>query len=181
MRSVNTANVILCGFMGTGKTTIGKVLASRMGWDFVDTDELIVTQTGKPISEIFATEGEAAFRDLETALCKEILNWRRRVVATGGGIVLRPENRHVLLQAGMVVCLEAPAEEIIQRLRFNTDRPLLHSDDPAQRIRQLLAARAEAYAALPYHIDTYAVTPSDVANSIMRVWRSKRRRATQSR
>jgi shikimate kinase len=167
--------------MGTGKTTIGKILASQLGWDFVDTDELIVAQAGKPISEIFATEGETAFRDLETAVCKDIINWRRRVVATGGGIILRPENRQALLQAGMVICLEAPAEEIVQRLMFNTDRPLLQGDDPAQRIRQLLADRAAAYAALPHHIDTYAVTPSDVANSIIRVWRSKRRRAYQSR
>jgi shikimate kinase len=172
----NTANIILCGFMGTGKSTIGRIVASRLGWQFVDTDQVIETRQGKSIKEIFDQAGESAFRQLETDLCKELATWTKHVIATGGGMVLRPENRDLLKQAGIVVCLEASAEEIYRRLQHATNRPLLSSPDPQQRIKELLAARAEAYGALPYRIDTAGCKPSDTANLVIRLWKSRFRK-----
>ncbi|MBX3083050.1 MAG: shikimate kinase [Anaerolineae bacterium] len=174
--SENFANIILCGFMGTGKSTIGRIVASRLGWQFVDTDQVIETRQGRTIREIFEGTGEDAFRQLETDLCKELATWTNHVVATGGGIVLRPENRDLLRQAGMVICLEASAEEIFRRLQHATNRPLLSSPDPQQRIRELLEARAEAYGSLPYHLNTAGCKPSDTANLVIRLWKSRSRK-----
>jgi shikimate kinase len=173
--SENIANIILCGFMGTGKSTIGRIVASRLGWQFVDTDHVIEARQGKTIREIFESEGEDSFRQLETDLCKELSTWTKHVVATGGGIVLRPENRMLLKQAGMTICLEAPAEEIFRRLQHATNRPLLAGPDPQQRIKELMEARAEAYGSLPYHLSTTGCKPSDTANLVIRLWKSHRK------
>jgi shikimate kinase len=168
-------NIILCGFMGTGKSTIGRIVASRLGWQFADTDQVIELRQGKSIAVLFQEQGEAAFRSLESALCEEMRAWQQHVIATGGGIVLRPENRDLLVQTGLVVCLEAPAEEIFRRLQHATNRPLLASPDPLERIKELLAARADAYAALPHHVHTVGLRPSDAANVIIKLWKAHRK------
>jgi shikimate kinase len=168
-------NIILCGFMGTGKTTVGELLAERLGWRFVDTDSLIETRLGgRPISQIFAEEGEAFFRRWESRICEELVRSKHEVIATGGGLVLNPANRAALNRAGMVVCLEAPADEIVARLHGATDRPLLAGADPLARIRELLATRAEAYSSLPYHIDTAGCSPEQVARQVLALWRKYR-------
>ncbi len=164
-------NIILCGFMGTGKTTVGKLVAERLGWRFVDTDQVIESRDGRSIKAIFAQDGEAAFRRMEAELCAELVGWRRTVIATGGGIVLEPANRENLASAGLVVCLEAPASEIVGRLSGVTDRPLLADADPVVRINDLLAARAEAYSALPYHVNTAGCLPEHVAQQVIALWR----------
>ena len=163
-------NIILCGFMGTGKTTVGRLITARQHWRFVDTDRIIEQRQGKSISAIFADEGESAFRRLESALCRELRGWQHMVIATGGGIVLDPANRENLVEAGLVVCLEAPPEEIAARLVHVTDRPLLAGPDPISRIKELLAARASAYGALPYHIDTAERPAQAVADEIVALW-----------
>jgi shikimate kinase len=164
--------------MGTGKTTIGRIIAARLGWQFADTDALIEQRQGKSIRDIFAQDGEEAFRQLETELCRELVDWQEHAIATGGGIVLRAENRALLQRAGLVVCLEAPAEEIYRRLQHATNRPLLQADDPQQRIRDLLAERAEAYGALPLHIGTIGMRPGETASMIIRLWHERKKRRT---
>jgi shikimate kinase len=166
-------NIILCGIMGTGKTTVGKIIAGRLDWRFVDTDAVIERRQKKTIAAIFADEGEPAFRRLESALCAELIGWRRTVIATGGGIVLKPENREALCRAGMVVCLEAPAEVLAARLAGATDRPLLAGANPAARIAELIAVRASAYAALPIHVSTTGHNPHEVAEQIIALWKER--------
>ena len=164
-------NIILCGFMGTGKTTVGQAIAATLGWQFADTDQVIETRQGKSVSQIFWQNGESLFRQLETALCLEICSWHQTVIATGGGIVLKPENREVLAKAGLVVCLDASPELIAERLADATDRPLLAGDDPVKRIRDLMAARFVAYGALRHHVDTTGQTPQQLADEIIAIWK----------
>src|SRR5579871_4310590 len=134
-------NIILCGFMGTGKSTVGKIVAERLGWMFVDTDELIEKMAGRPIRQIFSEFGETWFRDLESDLCQSLADFDHLIIATGGGIVLRPENRERLLRAGLVICLTASAQEIASRLVHVTNRPLLAVKNPVDQITQLLTDR----------------------------------------
>jgi len=164
------ANIILCGFMGTGKTTIGQIIAGRLGWSFVDTDQVIEERQGKAIRMIFAEAGEPYFRRLESDLCIELATWRQTVIATGGGTVVKPENRAALQRAGLVVCLDAPAEAIAARLAGVTDRPMLAGDDPAARIRELLAMRVSAYSAIPCHVDTAGRSPEAIADEVIQLW-----------
>ncbi|MBN2007071.1 MAG: shikimate kinase, partial [Anaerolineae bacterium] len=130
-------NLILTGFMGTGKTTIGRAAAQRLGCTFVDMDDVIVACAGKPIPRIFAEDGEPAFRALEAAVCAELSAQDGLVVATGGGALLTPANRAAMQRSGVVICLDASPDEILRRVGGNDDRPLLNVPDPAARIAEL--------------------------------------------
>ncbi len=163
-------NIILCGFMGTGKTTTGKIVAARLGWRFSDTDSLIEARVGRSVPQIFAEDGEAFFRRWESCICEQLTTSAHEVIATGGGTVVNPANRDALNRAGLVICLDAPAGEIVARLSSMTDRPLLAGADPQRRIADLLASRAEAYAVLPHHINTSGLTPEAVAGEILALW-----------
>ena len=149
-QTVDEPNVVLTGFMGTGKTTVGRVLAQRLGRPFVDTDALIEERHG-PIPEIFAELGEDRFRELERAVATELSAQRGLVVSTGGRMLLDPVNAAALQSSGLVVCLVAPAEEILRRVSAVgvEDRPLLHVADPRARIIELLEERQSGYAAFP--------------------------------
>lgn len=160
-------NIILAGFMGTGKSTVGRILADRLGWKFVDTDRLIESEAGLTITEIFDADGEAAFRDLETAVARRLAGMSQCVVATGGGFPLRPENREAAIAAGEVFLLVAPPEEIWQRIGHTRHRPLLQADDPMARIRSLLKEREPAYLALPRKIETRGLSSAEVAGMIL--------------
>ncbi len=138
-------NIILIGFMGTGKSTIGRNLSQVLGYPVMDTDEAIEQQEGCSIPEIFATRGEAAFRDLETALLASLHKHTGYIISTGGGIVGQPENRDLLKNLGYVVWLTADAEEIYRRTSRNSNRPLLNNDDPRKTIRELLDQRTPWY------------------------------------
>lgn len=139
------ANVVLTGFMGTGKTTIGLVLAVRLGFEFVDTDAVIESDHG-PIPEIFAEHGESHFRTLESNLALALSTRTGLVVSTGGGLMLDDANASALSSTGTVVCLTAEPATILERVRADSDhRPLLRTADPAARISSLLAERAGAY------------------------------------
>ncbi len=148
------ANIILTGFMGTGKTTIGRALASRLGLRFLDTDAEIERRAGASVSEIFTRHGEGHFRDLERQLCRELVTQRGAVVATGGGMPLDPENRKLLNSAGIVVCLRCSADEILTRVCRNEKRPMIEGEDRIQRVKALLREREAAYVSFAYHVDT---------------------------
>lgn len=169
-----TDKIILVGFMGTGKTTVGKLLAEKLGWRFADTDALIEKKIGKPIREFFAEGNEAAFRQMETELCAEMHTWRNCVIATGGGIILNPVNRTHLLEAGFVICLQASLEHIAARLVTDMDRPLLAGPDKMERLQSLLDQRAAIYTSMPVRIDTTGMTPFTVCEKVITLWRSAR-------
>ena len=167
-------NIVLTGFMGTGKTSTGRVVAERLGRPLLDLDERIAARAGKPIPRIFAEDGEPVFRRMEAEACLELSEGAGLVVAAGGGAVLTAENRAALLSGGTVICLEAAPETIAQRLRHAVDRPMLASPmlaakELSERIAELLAEREAAYASLPHHIDTTGMTVSQVADRILAI------------
>lgn len=147
-------NLVLTGFMGTGKTTVGRGVAQRLGRPFVDMDAVIAERAGRTIPEIFRELGEGAFRQLERALCEELAARQGLVIATGGGALVDPLNRDALARSGILICLDCAASGLVQRLRGAEDRPMLWGDDPERRLDELLAARQAAYARIPHHLDT---------------------------
>jgi shikimate kinase len=147
-------NIILTGFMGVGKTSIGTRLASDLGYTFVDTDELIEADQKMTITEIFAQKGESSFRDVEARIIRTVLEHENQVVSTGGGAVIRDENRDAFKRAGLVVCLTARPEVIYERIKHETHRPLLKVADPMAKIRDLLESRAKFYGQADLIIDT---------------------------
>ena len=139
-------HVILIGFMGSGKSSTGVALSYRLQRAVLDTDKLIEKQEGRSISEIFRKEGEAYFRERETALLRELKKEKaKQIFSTGGGMPLREENRALLSELGTVVYLSVSPETVYERLKGDTTRPLLQGDNPLQKIKTLLAEREEFY------------------------------------
>ena len=160
-------NLYLVGMMGAGKSAVGRPLADALGYRFVDADTVLEGAAGRTIPEIFASEGEAQFRQLETAVLGQISGWHSLVVATGGGVVTRPENWGHMRQ-GLVVWLDAPAEQLLARLGSDpTPRPLLQADDPGSRLRQLLAERQPLYAQADLHVCQRQEQPPQVAQLVL--------------
>lgn len=160
-------NIVLIGFMGTGKTSVGKVLAKKLGREFVDVDEVIEKTTGMKISEIFSRFGERVFRDIETEVIKLITKKNGQVIATGGGVVLRDENMNRLRENGIIFCLKAKENVIFERVKHCTDRPLLQVQNPEERISQLLKERMPLYDKADFSVDTSGLTPEEVADRII--------------
>lgn len=166
MATSKARNIVLTGFMGTGKSTVGKLVAEALQLPFVDTDEAIVQRAGKPIAAIFADDGEAAFRLLERRVCRFYAGQPGYVIATGGGMLVDPTNLKVMQASGLVICLVASPETIRARLTGETGvRPLFAADWEA-----LLQAREAAYAAVPHHIVTDERTPEQVVEEIIALW-----------
>jgi shikimate kinase/3-dehydroquinate synthase len=167
------SNLILTGFMGTGKTTVGREVARRLGRPFVDMDGEIVAHAGKSIPRIFAEEGEAAFRQMEAALCEELSKRQGLVIATGGGALIDPTNRERMTESGTVVCLTCDAEQILQRVNQtgNPDRPLLKVADPRAEIEHLLRVRRTAYGTIPWQIDTTGLPTEEVVTQVIKISR----------
>jgi shikimate kinase len=161
-------NIVLTGFMGTGKTTVGKILAKKLGMSFVDVDELIEKTAGLKISEVFARFGEAYFRDIETEIIKSITKNFSQVIATGGGAVLRDENLNALKSNGVVFCLTASEELIFDRIKDNNERPLLQVENPKEKIRELLAKRMPRYMMADFIINTDGLTQEEVSEKIIK-------------
>ena len=138
-------NIFLIGPMGVGKTTIGRVLAKRLGKRFYDSDDEIERKTGAPISLIFDIEGESGFRRRESKVIDELTLKNGVVLATGGGAILSSLNQQMLSQRGIVIFLEASAELLIQRTKYDTKRPLLHTKDRRMKIKSLLQEREQIY------------------------------------
>ena len=139
-------NYILIGYMGCGKSTIGKKMSEILNIKLVDTDAWIEKQQGMTISEIFATKGEGFFRDLETGALQELLEEKElMVISVGGGLPVREENRSLLQQLGQVIYLKAEPETIYNRIKGDTTRPLLQTENPMEKIREMLGQREEKY------------------------------------
>lgn len=161
-------NIVLTGFMGAGKTTVGRMLAARLGWNFIETDEMIERRTGMSISQIFQLHGEAYFRQMESEVVRELARVSREssVIATGGGVVLRPDNISALRSAGVIVYLDVTPEEAWQRLRGKKDRPLLQEGCLEERIRALLQERREQYLDSDFQVKTEGKKPVEIVEEI---------------
>lgn len=161
-------SVVLTGPMGSGKTSVGQLLADRLGWAFVDLDALVVERAGKSINAIFRDAGEAAFRQLEQDQLATLAGRKRIVVSTGGGAVINPENRRLMRLVGLVVNLTAPLDALVARLATADDRPLLQGEEPrAVKLARLLAEREDCYADSDIRIDTAAKSVEDVAAEVL--------------
>ena len=161
--------VYLVGPMGAGKSTIGKYLAQQLRLGFADTDSEIEARTGADIPWIFDVEGEEGFRDREQRVVEEMTLWDDVVLATGGGVVLRPENRRALAGRGFVIYLFATVDEQVRRTRRDRQRPLLQKGDPEQILRELMAERDPLYREIADHIiETDSCSPKTVAQRLMR-------------
>ena len=174
-------NIILVGFMASGKTSVGRAMAESLsdsaalgstgGWTFIDADDVIVARAGKPIHRIFAEDGEPAFRELESQVIAELCAAERQVIASGGGSFVSDRNRDVMLAGGRVFFLASSPATILRRVREEDAggpiRPLLAVDDPEARIAELLAQRTPAYARAHHAVDTDALTPEGVAAVIV--------------
>jgi shikimate kinase len=165
-------NIVLTGFMGTGKSSVGRALARRLGYRFVDLDEMIENEAGIAIKEIFAQHGEPHFRSLETAMIERLEAESNLVVSTGGGAVISPKNRHRMRQAGKIVNLTASTEAIQSRLKNDRGRPLLSDDKSLEKIAAMLAERESFYADADIRIDTTNKKIEDIAAVIL-VWLKK--------
>jgi shikimate kinase len=163
-------NIVLTGFMGCGKSTVGRILAERLGFRFVDTDRLIEERCAMTISEIFAVRGEAAFRSLEEEVAGELGKLSALVIATGGKLMLNPANVSALGADGRIFCLTASPEEILRRVGGDEGirRPLLQTEQPLQRIIALLEERCEGYRCFT-QIDTDGKSPQTVAEEVLRL------------
>jgi shikimate kinase len=144
-RKLGSGNLILVGMMGSGKTTVGRMLAKRLGKVFVDSDEEIIKRTGVTVPHIFDVEGEAGFRQRETAAIRELTGHDNLVLATGGGAVLDEKNREMLQQNGVVVYLKASVHDLWQRTRHDRNRPLLQTDNRHARLTELFLQRDPLY------------------------------------
>ena len=169
---VTRENIVLTGFMGSGKSAVGRLVAKRLRFQFVDTDQLVVKRAGMPIAGIFAEHGEEHFRDLETAALESLGESRRCVIATGGGVVVKERNRAILKALGFVVWLTASEEVIFNRVARNDKRPLLQTENPRETIAKLLAARRPLYeGAADLMLDTTTFTHDAAADAVIAVAR----------
>lgn len=159
--------IVLTGFMGTGKSVVGRRLAERLALPFVDLDDAIEATASMAIPEIFASEGESGFRRRERELIASVANHSDCVVATGGGAVLDPENVRTLRTGAILVCLVADPAVILQRLGADAHRPLLQTPDRLARIRELLEQRGPAYAQADFSIETSGVDVEEIVERIV--------------
>jgi len=161
-------NIILTGFMASGKTVIGKELAQRLKRKFVDTDELIEKKTGLKIEQIFSTYGEPYFRQLESEVISEVVQEDNLVIALGGGAVLREENMKNLEKNGIIINLKVKPETVFERVKKDsTIRPLLQSEDPFKRIKELLKQRELHYARCNFALDVSELSVNEAVKKII--------------
>jgi shikimate kinase len=160
-------NLALIGFMGTGKSSVGRALADQLNFQFVDTDELIETRAGKTITQIFAENGEASFRDLEKCVVTDLKDQQKIVISTGGGLATNPENLESLKVHSLVVCLWASPEGIWERVRNQTHRPLLQTPDPLAKIRDLLTKREPFYKQADVLVNTERRSIKEVVQHVL--------------
>ncbi len=161
-------NIILIGFMGSGKSTVGRMLARQLRFRFLDTDKLVEERARLAIPEIFAQHGEADFRERETAVLESLRGVRQHILATGGGIVTVPDNIPLLRSLGLVVLLKADPDEIFRRVSRNAERPLLQVEDPRRRVLDLMATRQPFYdSAAHFTVDSTRLRHEDVTEKIL--------------
>jgi shikimate kinase len=163
------ANIVLTGFMGAGKSAVGRKLEELTGMEMVDTDDMIEQSAGMAISEIFEKFGEPHFRKLEKKAVKEASELKNHIIVTGGGVVLKEENINNLRKNGKIIYLHAPAEVLYERIKDETHRPLIQVDDPLLKIKELLLFRAPFYANNDFTIDTADMSVDEVADEVMKI------------
>ena len=166
-KPTHPTNIVLTGFMGVGKTAVGREAAAQLGRPFVDMDDLIVEEAGMSISELFEQHGETHFRTLERKVLRRLAAEQGTVIATGGGALVDAANRELMTRTSLVVCLSATVSAIEERIGEDAKRPLLATPDRQQRIVDLLNQRAAAYAEIPYHIDTSGRSVQEVAAEVI--------------
>ena len=169
-------NLALVGFMGTGKSSIGRLAAEQLRFAFIDTDELIENEVWRSIPEIFTQQGEAAFRKYERAVVNDLSARRGAVIAAGGGLVADPSNLASLKTQALVICLWASPETIWERVRSQTHRPLLQTPDVPGKIRELLEQRAAAYRQADVQILTEFRSPKQVVQHVLHQFHQARKR-----
>jgi shikimate kinase len=164
-------NIILMGFMGAGKTTIGKKLSKALNWEFIDTDAYIEEEQGRKISDIFAEDGECVFRDMETDLLRRLQNSKDKfVLSIGGGMPVREENRELLRKIGMVVYLKTSRDEIIRRVSAGKNRPLLQGGNLEEKVTNLMNAREQIYVDTAHvEVVTDGKVPKKIVNEILKI------------
>ncbi len=166
-------NIILTGFMGTGKSAVGRKLAKRLGMKYLDTDELIEKKEGSKIYHIFRKKGEPYFRKLEAVIVKKVSRLDNHVISTGGGVVLKDENIKALRRNGFIICLTANPEVILNRTGRIGERPLLNEPDSGKRIKELLRTRQAYYEKADFSVDTSNLALEEVIRKIEEVLRKK--------
>ncbi|MBT5925774.1 MAG: shikimate kinase [Verrucomicrobia bacterium] len=167
----NIQNLALTGFMGVGKSTMGRHLADFLHFQFMDTDEIIESRQKKAITDIFATQGESFFRALEKDLVLEMQGWESSVISTGGGLLAFGDNMQQLKKKAFVVCLWAAPETIYNRIKRQSNRPLLQTDDPLETIRSMLEKRKAAYRMADLMINTDTRPMRHISQIIVRQFR----------
>jgi len=169
-------NVILLGFMGSGKTAVGKILSTKLNMDFVDLDDWIEKEAKMTINDIFAKFGEPYFRELEKKMVKKACdNINNCVISTGGGVILKEENVENLHQAGVLIWLKVSPEKVYDRTKNTSHRPLLNCPNPLEKIKELLSIRTPYYTkAADYIVDTSNLTIEEVAARIIKYLNTKK-------
>lgn len=162
-------NIVLIGFMGTGKTTVATAVANRLKMKYVSTDDLIEKKEKRTINEIFTDSGEDYFRDVETAVIRDVSCRDGLVIDTGGGAVLREGNIELLKSGGVVICLAADENTVMERTKKYKHRPLLNVEDPQRKIRDLLAKRAPLYARADHMVDTGNLTIRQAVERVVEI------------
>jgi shikimate kinase len=160
-------NLALIGFMGTGKSSVGRLAAAHLHFHFVDTDELIESRTGKSVTDIFAQAGEPVFRQIEKQVVAEISTYKKTVLSTGGGLAANEENFASLKQHSLIICLWASPEVIWERVRVQTHRPLLQDPDPLAKIKKLLSIREPFYKQADVLVNTEMRSIKEVAQHVL--------------
>lgn len=162
-------NIVLVGFMGTGKTAVAKLLSKRLRMRYVSTDELIEKREKQPIADIFAKKGEEYFRQAEEKVVKDVSSMKDIVIDAGGGVVIKEENIKKLKKNGIIICLTATADVILERTKGYKHRPILNVDEPKKKIEELLLARTPYYKKANYTIDTSKASVKEVVEKIERI------------
>ncbi len=168
-------NIIITGFMGTGKSEVGRALADRLGCPFIDMDEEIERENGRSIAEIFDQDGEGAFRRLETSLLERLSEQENLVIATGGGTLIDERNRELMARSGTIVCLTCSVDTILARLQDCSGndqvnkRPLIATEDPRAELERLLSSRSAHYASIPWQVSTDGLSVEEVVNRILEI------------
>lgn len=168
-------NIYLVGFMGTGKSAVGRELAKIKKWQFVDLDDLIEFRERRRITDIFAQEGEPYFRRAETSALREVAKQKNFVVACGGGIVLDQQNIRLMQESGKVICLAASPDAIFKRISTETHRPLLNVADPEKQIELLLKLRLPFYSRIDWQIDTSRSSVKEVVRKVLGLLAGKKK------
>jgi shikimate kinase len=162
-------NIFLIGFMGAGKTSVGRILAKKLRLGFQDLDEVIEKELRMNIPQIFSNLGEDFFRDAESNALRSLSQEKNQVIATGGGVVLREENREVMRREGITIYLKASPEVLWNRVRGTTSRPLLQVENPFEKMCELLSKRAPLYEKADLIVDTENMSPEGVAEEIIKI------------